>query len=464
MGSASRGPSDGKLSEQYSYLNESCAEVNDIHCGRSLVSHEDIRVGSTVLQEIPLEFVSIYDCGCSADGILLAEHVELAWLIYREECCREVALRRLCAPVLCESRRNARTALCSGCVGKLSTSSSAQWSLSTLLTMLVASLLCVCIESPVDETAGIEEHALDMFDILSRLPQNTHAVDFTYEGPSTSADRCVSVEQRRVCIAVFLLASSMNHSCEPNCCLKYSIKQMYKDYALSEGYQLEIVALRDIRAGEELTVSYGVIAGRDSCEHRNEVLRRQYLFDCRCSACLRNGNTNLRADRKEHQILSRIADETEIDLKKLYGKVGVFSELCHKISSEISSVKTILSKMTSETIDMDYWCRKAVLLECSYLDTCGYHFAKSNRFDDAANLVNIAIEHLLGNNIYSESDIAIGRELVKLTELLLAGGKCAEALTNARRAFKSLNGFVSDEDPDLQSLLNHFPKLSSTAS
>jgi len=65
-----------------------------------------------------------------------------------------------------------------------------------------------------------------------------------------------------------------NHSCSPNCITVF------------DGTQLYIRAVKKIKAGEELTISYT----ESLCltEVRKHELRHQYFFECSCERC---GNT-----------------------------------------------------------------------------------------------------------------------------------------------------------------------------
>ena len=83
--------------------------------------------------------------------------------------------------------------------------------------------------------------------------------------------------------AVFGLAASANHACDPNCAAESAF----------DAPTIEFVAQRAIQRGEEITISYfdvtavcgasadaKVAAGR-----RRKLLRRNYLFDCACDLC-----------------------------------------------------------------------------------------------------------------------------------------------------------------------------------
>jgi len=74
---------------------------------------------------------------------------------------------------------------------------------------------------------------------------------------------------------LFLLLSRLNHSCAPNCARAWS-ETMQRE---------ELVALRDVAAGEELTSAYfDVLASR---AQRRAHAAEAFGFDCHCALCVR---------------------------------------------------------------------------------------------------------------------------------------------------------------------------------
>ena len=72
---------------------------------------------------------------------------------------------------------------------------------------------------------------------------------------------------------VYPLAALLNHSCAPNCLLRYT-----------HGGVLEVVASVDIEAGTELTHSYVDLVS--TTEIRRQQLQMTYGFHCTCVRCL----------------------------------------------------------------------------------------------------------------------------------------------------------------------------------
>uniref|UniRef100_A0A3Q3EY71 Protein-lysine N-trimethyltransferase SMYD5 n=1 Tax=Labrus bergylta TaxID=56723 RepID=A0A3Q3EY71_9LABR len=75
---------------------------------------------------------------------------------------------------------------------------------------------------------------------------------------------------------LFLLQSSCNHSCIPNA------EASFPD----NNFLLQLGAVRDISAGEEICISYLDCCQRDRSRHsRHKILRENYLFVCSCPKC-----------------------------------------------------------------------------------------------------------------------------------------------------------------------------------
>ena len=78
--------------------------------------------------------------------------------------------------------------------------------------------------------------------------------------------------------AIFGLTARINHSCDPNV---VALSQNYMDC------HMDVIARRDLEAGEELLISY--LADIKSTSRRRRILQAKYLFWCECSRCTDGG-------------------------------------------------------------------------------------------------------------------------------------------------------------------------------
>ena len=78
--------------------------------------------------------------------------------------------------------------------------------------------------------------------------------------------------------AVYYSASKINHSCDPNAIAFFGVEQK-KDPTL-----LRIRTTREVAAGKQVCISYGLLASKHALSRRNEM-NEKYFFLCHCEAC-----------------------------------------------------------------------------------------------------------------------------------------------------------------------------------
>jgi hypothetical protein len=420
--------------------------------------------------------VCAYPCRCAAADVLLAEHLELAWQLYERESKLETsALLDLHTDT---AARDVCDTLSSGCEGPCPVAAEGdgafvpnQWPLPTLLLMLTSCYLCLCLSSG-DTAAGgasprdVDGRAMRLFDILTRLPQNTHAVDAVQ---ARAAGRAQELRQRRVGLALFLTASAMNHSCDPNCYVRFpnaadSSAGARRGGAVSPAparFALEVVALRAVRAGEELTLSYGVAAGQHAYSVRQQALRRQYLFRCACGACSSGAGPHTAAlSETDQNMLLEIEKKIGTYMDALRGRQGPDRAADSLLDAALTELRARYGEALGRgAVDGDVWRIRIAQLQCSVLDARAYALAMRGGYALAAAQVARAIGLLLENRIYGEGDVPMGREYLKLSELHAAAGGAEAARAFAARAKACLAGVVSESDPDLQALRQTYPEF-----
>ncbi|KAG7375448.1 SET and MYND domain-containing protein 3 [Phytophthora boehmeriae] len=72
-------------------------------------------------------------------------------------------------------------------------------------------------------------------------------------------------------LGLFPEGALFNHDCDPNCVVSFC------------GQQMQVRTVRDVEAGEELTVSY--IELLQPTHARREELKNSYFFECACARC-----------------------------------------------------------------------------------------------------------------------------------------------------------------------------------
>lgn len=95
------------------------------------------------------------------------------------------------------------------------------------------------------------------------------------------------LKSQRVFTAIFPKISMLNHSCSPN------IRNIF------EGRKLTIIATEDLPEGAEVFNCYGPHYKLMSYQERQDSLRLQYNFNCKCTKCLDTSDEYVRKTESE---------------------------------------------------------------------------------------------------------------------------------------------------------------------
>ena len=121
------------------------------------------------------------------------------------------------------------------------------------------------------------EGVFSLITILNQIKHNSFAIRQAASIPVNSAF-VVSREAIHLGRAVYLNASKLNHSCDPNALVVFG--DSYNPC------QLQIQSTKGkIYIGQEITISYGPLATKQPTEERKLKLKQDYSFDCECDAC-----------------------------------------------------------------------------------------------------------------------------------------------------------------------------------
>ena len=93
-----------------------------------------------------------------------------------------------------------------------------------------------------------------------------------------------AMEQQRVGLGLFPTAALLNHCCRPTAALRF--KLCPPPPAPAAPPTVELVTVRPVRAGEEVSISYGPVAGWMDTPKRRKALEQQYHFCCGCPDCV----------------------------------------------------------------------------------------------------------------------------------------------------------------------------------
>ena len=297
---------------------------------RSLESYQEVDNETPIclLSEEPLLSTPIADCiGCQSatlgfdevGGPLLVEHVVLALAIsLADPALENLVLSELCSGLVPNESRGQRC-----------------WPLRFLMVASTLSSIAAIVltkrtlwhssgENGPCNYPEILSLAERLFALLVRIPANTHAVS---QLVSDRAETFSTLSQRRVGYSIFLGASAVNHSCNPNASFRYCFRAGQETSPLQlfrGGVQIEMRYTSSVpmKAGQELCVSYGPLKGRMTLAQRRDVLVSQYLFLCRCTACA----------AEQEEVLGR-ASGSEENIPREQTQWGLFYDLQTMVSA-----------------------------------------------------------------------------------------------------------------------------------
>ncbi|RMZ79322.1 hypothetical protein DV737_g3454, partial [Chaetothyriales sp. CBS 132003] len=143
-------------------------------------------------------------------------------------------------------------------------------------------------------------------------------------------------------IALDPVAALLNHSCDPNCVIRFDADMINSDKSKSKSTpilgSISIDVVQPIREGDELTISY--IDNTQPRAHRQADLAARYFFTCACSRCSRGSKTPF--DR-----LLVSAESAEASDAKAYATDVLNTSLSREqnLSSLIPTMNSALSRL-----------------------------------------------------------------------------------------------------------------------
>jgi len=140
------------------------------------------------------------------------------------------------------------------------------------------------LELPVDEKKATLDHVDQIYELIDSVVG--HFLD--NEG-----------------VALYPIQSWVNHSCVPNCEVKFPTKT----------HVLGLIATRDIEVGEEIEISYLDLADMQRSRYsRNKYLKEHYLFECKCPKCMEQiDDEEITTDEEDEDMSGEECEEGDDD-------------------------------------------------------------------------------------------------------------------------------------------------------
>lgn len=523
-----------------SSTNFNCTNITHGQFGRMLATSNGIGRGHIALRESPACAVVKSSCTCH-EHVILNEYITLAWGIamligidemsskpdksqqeYQHwQAFQSSPLSRHQRQVFRHIMDNFQSGLGVNVLRAREGDEvhSTEWSLEVQTFISVAASLCYLYtwheyssksaQTAKDSIDSIPLSSSLMFNIIARIPANTHAVFHMHRSMNGREE---IIEQRKLGFALFCNASAVNHSCDPNSIVRYNTKENgEKDdkqplcIESLASTTIEVVLLKSVGINSEICISYGPIHGKHSYNVRQEILRNQYLFQCLCHSCQselslqtipakgsdkvndRMDTINKDARIREVTDMCEQLQQYHLKIEKiniqvtdlLSGPVGnatidqfhgsrmaplrdeleVFKLRYFELPVGINASRKISSDKEGHHRSRDLAIDREVYHEFSglytiYLDLEARVLSSLGRYSLAAENVVLATSLLVASGKYGEGDIAIQREYIKLGQLHFSAGEMRKAEIIIQKAISSMRNIVHPEDPDYQEGLN----------
>ncbi|KAI7860783.1 hypothetical protein BDC45DRAFT_473367 [Circinella umbellata] len=251
--------------------------------------------------------------------------------------------------------------------------------------------------------------------------------------------------------AIYLSASKMNHSCDPNA-IAYFGKDPGHDPCL-----LRIRTSKDIPSKQQVCISYGFLAAKHEQSARKNSLNMLYFFDCQCEAC-KSGNV----ENPAAYIYQCQSCPT--------GRLASGEKYCKACNGRIDWMRiAMIEQKADEYVEEGKFLKASKLQEIIYhksslnwgeaMDKLGEHYAMKKNYDMAAQCIMASLTAV--RDTFGVTSIETARELSKLASLLFNGhiyDNAKNTVAEAIRVFKALgldeqNGTEFEELREMQMIL-----------
>ncbi|KAI8977051.1 hypothetical protein BDF20DRAFT_913429 [Mycotypha africana] len=238
---------------------------------------------------------------------------------------------------------------------------------------------------------------------------------------------------------IYLQASRLNHSCKPNSLASFGSMDeeemnLYgSDRSSNHGSnpcRLTVHSVKgtSLSAGEEITISYGPLATRQSRSERLAKLRNDYYFDCQCTAC---------ADTQQDPFLDTIYLCPKCKEGKMYKNQARCLQCGEKPDwASIEKIENDAYRLKSKgDFETALKLQKSIyhgdtLNVGETLDKIAQQYCLQGQFGKASQYVKQSLQII--QKVYGKTSIEAAEEMMKLATLYYNSGQANEGLKHAK--------------------------------
>ena len=382
------------------YKNQGLYEIRSTTCkGRGVFAKENIKEGSTLIQESPYSFTQ---------GTTLLENEELVYKWILRDITEYSKLTNLASS---KDEFEDDFSLASSLESHLEHQKHKNQS-NIEKTIELFFIAKKYILDSRDLKYEILDCLWNIFVKLNQIPTNTFAIHSLVT--SDEQNSVSAIERTKQGIAIFPLCSMINHDCNPNSIVSF------------EGNQIIIRATKNIQQNEEITISYGCTAAKMQKIHRQSLLFQSYYFHCKCSSCEEENDNLSKYTCLQSNCNGILVNDKRMICNICYKEYNINDiQLKEKQSQQLILLgdNLIQLKRFPEAIQAFQKClaiQKEIYPKESYengrlYDRIAEVFAIVGDFKKASEYCKLSVDIVLKQ--FGKNSIESANELVKLTEL-----------------------------------------------
>lgn len=258
---------------------------------------------------------------------------------------------------------------------------------------------------------------------IQQLVCNAHAITSLHSKMASASSNLLEQDQVRIATAIYPTTSLLNHSCEPSI-----VNSFHKD-------RLIVKLAKNVKAGDQIYNCYGPHYRRMNFADRQQTLKQQYFFTCKCQHCLLGAVAMEEMDCFRCGVCNQRLSVQDGDMCSHCGtQISGYYEQCRKKTIEaerlLASGLDVLQEKQNTSISkaIKLLLKSLKIQEEIYFK---YHSSLAKTFDVIAkcytmlqkyaeSLIYLKRSVAITESRYGKDSIEVANELLKLSDVYMA--------------------------------------------